>query len=150
MAQSDLHLGVCAASEHRVQRRPGDARQSRDLRLRHARVERLGNQHAEGGALLLGLLSGAVAGLAVTLKRGAYLVGHFYIVLDKSSAVYYFTHMSKRTPKQQARFDAATKRAQQIAQDRHIRLWNERIAKEEQAVIDNFIGDIATYAGAKA
>lgn len=57
---------------------------------------------------------------------------------------------TKRTPKQQARFDAATRRAQQIAQDRHIRLWNERVAKQEQEIIDNFIGDIATYAGAKA
>lgn len=55
-----------------------------------------------------------------------------------------------RTPKQQARFEAATLRAQQVAQDRHIRLWNERIAKEEQAIVDNFIGDIATYCGAKA
>lgn len=54
------------------------------------------------------------------------------------------------TPKQQARFDAATKRAQEIAQDRHIRLYNERIAQQEQQVVDNFIGDIATYVGAKA
>lgn len=58
--------------------------------------------------------------------------------------------MTKRTPKQQARFDAATKRAQEIAQDRHIRLWNERVTKEEQRIVDNFIGDIATYVGAKA
>lgn len=55
-----------------------------------------------------------------------------------------------RTAKQQARFDAATQRAQRVAQDRHIRLWNERIAKEEQQVVENFIGDIATYVGAKA
>lgn len=59
--------------------------------------------------------------------------------------------MSKqRTPKQQARFEAATRRAQQIAQDRHRRLWNERIAKEEQQLLDNYIGDITTYVGAKA
>lgn len=55
----------------------------------------------------------------------------------------------RRSAKQQARFDAATRRAQQVAQDRDIRLCNERIAKEEQRVIDNFIGDIATYVGAK-
>lgn len=51
--------------------------------------------------------------------------------------------MSKRTPKQQARFDAATRRAQEIAQDRHRRIEAARIAKLEQQVIDNFIGDIA-------
>lgn len=55
-----------------------------------------------------------------------------------------------RTPKQQARFEAATRRAQQVAQDRHCRLENERVAREEQRVIDNFIGDVATYVGAKA
>jgi hypothetical protein len=37
----------------------------------------------------------------------------------------------KRTPKQQARFDAATRRAQEIAQDRHRRLEAERIARAE-------------------
>jgi hypothetical protein len=58
--------------------------------------------------------------------------------------------MTKRTPKQQARFEAANRRAQQIAQDRHRRLWKERVAKEEQRIIDNFVGDIATYVGAKA
>lgn len=58
--------------------------------------------------------------------------------------------MSKRTPKQQARFDAATRRAQEIAQDRHRRIEAARIAKLEQQVIDNFIGDIATYVGAQA
>lgn len=58
--------------------------------------------------------------------------------------------MSKRTPKQQARFDAATHRAVEIARDRSTRLWNERQAKEERRIIDNFIGDIATYVGAKA
>jgi hypothetical protein len=58
--------------------------------------------------------------------------------------------MSKRTPKQQARFDAATQRAVEIARERHIRLWNARMEKEEQAIIDNFVGDIATYVGAKA
>lgn len=58
--------------------------------------------------------------------------------------------MSKqRTPKQQDRFDAATKRAQMVAIDRHRRLEAERIAKLEQQVVDNFIGDIATYVGAK-
>lgn len=58
--------------------------------------------------------------------------------------------MSKRTPKQQARFEAANRRAQQVAQDRHRRLEAARIAKLEQEIIDNFIGDIATYVGAKA
>lgn len=58
--------------------------------------------------------------------------------------------MSKRTPKQQARFEAATRRAQQEAQDRYRRLENQRIAKLEQQMLDNFIGDIATYVGAKA
>lgn len=58
--------------------------------------------------------------------------------------------MSKRTPKQQARFEAANRRAQQVAQDRHIRLENARVAKLEQQIVDNFIGDIATYVGAKA
>ena len=57
--------------------------------------------------------------------------------------------MTKRTPKQHARFEAANRRAQQIAQDRHRRIEAERIAKLEQQVIDNFIGDIATYVGAK-
>lgn len=56
----------------------------------------------------------------------------------------------KRTPKQQARFDAATLRAQHVAQDRHRRIEAARIAKLEQQVVDNFIGDIATYVGAKA
>lgn len=55
-----------------------------------------------------------------------------------------------RTAKQQARFEAATRRAQQIAQDRHRRIEAARIAKEEQAIVDNFIGDIATYVGCKA
>jgi hypothetical protein len=58
--------------------------------------------------------------------------------------------MTKRTPKQQARFAAATLRAQQVAQDRHRRIEAARIAKLEQQVVDNFIGDIATYIGAKA
>ena len=44
-----------------------------------------------------------------------------------------------RTPKQQARFDAATARAVQVAQDRHTRLWNAQIAREEQQVIDNWV-----------
>lgn len=57
---------------------------------------------------------------------------------------------TQRTAKQQARFEAATRRAQQVAQDRHIRIHNARIAKLEQQVIDNFIGDIAMYAGARA
>lgn len=57
---------------------------------------------------------------------------------------------NKRTAKQQARFEAATRRAQIVAQDRHRRLEGERVAREEQRVIDNFIGDIATYVGAKA
>lgn len=55
-----------------------------------------------------------------------------------------------RTPKQQARFEAANRRAQEIARDRYIRIENARIAKLEQRIIDNFIGDIATYVGAKA
>lgn len=55
-----------------------------------------------------------------------------------------------RTPKQQPRFEAARRRAQEIAIDRHRRLENARIAKLEQQVTDNFIGDIATYVGAKA
>lgn len=58
--------------------------------------------------------------------------------------------MTKRTPKQQARFEAANHRAQQVAQDRHRRLEAARIAKLEQQVVDNFVGDIATYVGAKA
>jgi hypothetical protein len=58
--------------------------------------------------------------------------------------------MSKRTPKQQARFEAATRRAQQVAQDRHRRIEATRIAKLEQQIIDNFVGDVATYVGAKA
>lgn len=56
----------------------------------------------------------------------------------------------QRTPKQQARFDAANLRAMRIAQDRTIRLQNIEVAKDEQRVIDNFIGDIAMYVGAKA
>lgn len=59
-------------------------------------------------------------------------------------------HCMHRTAKQQARFDAATRRAQQVAQDRHRRLENARVAREEQRIIDNFIGDVATYVGAKA
>lgn len=58
--------------------------------------------------------------------------------------------MSARTPKQQARFDAATRRAQQVAQDRHRRLEAERIARLEQRIVDNFVGDIAAYVGAKS
>lgn len=57
---------------------------------------------------------------------------------------------TKRTPRQQARFDAATRRAQAIAQERSRRLHNARVERDEQRVIDNFIGDIATYVGAKA
>lgn len=49
--------------------------------------------------------------------------------------------MSKRTLKQQA---------QEIAIDRHRRIEAARIAKLEQQVVDNFIGDIATYVGAKS
>lgn len=56
---------------------------------------------------------------------------------------------NKRTAKQQARFEAATHRAQMVAQDRHLRLESERIARLEQQVVDNFIADIATYVGAK-
>jgi hypothetical protein len=44
---------------------------------------------------------------------------------------------------------AATLRAQQAAQDRHRRLEAKRIARIERQVVDNFIGDIATYVGAK-
>lgn len=55
-----------------------------------------------------------------------------------------------RTPKQQARFEAANRRAQQVAQERTRWLENARIAKLEQQVVDNFVGDIATYVGARA
>jgi hypothetical protein len=58
--------------------------------------------------------------------------------------------LKQRTTTQQARFDAATQRAVQIAQDRHRRLENERVARVERQVVDNFIGDVATYVGAKA
>lgn len=60
------------------------------------------------------------------------------------------TPMCTRTAKQQARFDAATRRAQEAAIDRHRRIEGARIAKLERQITDNFIGDIATYAGAKA
>lgn len=57
---------------------------------------------------------------------------------------------SKRTPQQQARFDAATARAQEIAIDRHRRLEAQRITRLERQIIDNYVADIATYVGAKA
>lgn len=48
---------------------------------------------------------------------------------------------ARRTPKQQERFDAATRRAAGAAQDRHIANENRRIGAEEQAaqLISNFI-----------
>ena len=56
----------------------------------------------------------------------------------------------RRSPAQQARFDAATARAQQVALDRHRRIENARIERLERRVIDNFIADVATYVGARA
>lgn len=41
----------------------------------------------------------------------------------------------------------ATLRAQEIAQDRHRQLEAIRIAKDEQRVVSNLIGDVETYLG---
>lgn len=54
------------------------------------------------------------------------------------------------TAKQKARRQAALRRAQDVAIDRHRRIEAERIAELERRVIANMIGDLATYAGAKA
>ena len=57
---------------------------------------------------------------------------------------------ARRTPAAQARFDAATARAQQVALDRHRRIENARVARLEQRVIDTFIADVTAYVGARA
>lgn len=58
--------------------------------------------------------------------------------------------MTKRTPKQQARFEAATRRAQRVAQDRHLRLEGERIVKREQEIIDNYLSEIVAYVNSQS
>lgn len=139
--------------QDRVERGTADARRTGDVGL--ARAGMVGGARKSldlfhgVGRVTLGL--GAPVSLCgepgeVGLGLHADSVKHLTIARQGRKVVY----MSKRTPKQQARFEAANRRAQQIAQDRHRRLWNERVAKQEQQIIDNFIGDIATYVGAKA
>ena len=107
--------------------------------------------HACGGGFADGLVAllagvGVSTGGALELLFGAHAASLVCLTpVRKLSRI-----LDMRTPKQQTRFEAATRRAQQIAIDRHRRLEARRIAKLEQEIIDNFIGDIATYVGAKA
>jgi hypothetical protein len=72
--------------EHRVECRPRDLSEPRNLALGQAGLERPRDQVAYRVALSLGLFSGSRSGAAVADQFGADVVAHPCIVLDNTNA----------------------------------------------------------------
>lgn len=83
-----LHRNCSPASEHGVERRPGDLCEPGDLRLTQPGLERFGRECGDCVALCLGLTTGCCSGLSVPDEFGSvgeYLFAHACIVLDNTN-----------------------------------------------------------------